>query len=267
MGGVSPGSIANRMPPAEDDQARKARDLSRAQRENAAARSLEATSIGEGGLRVIGGSINIEAGGDLIVDGDAEFNGNLTVPAGSLDTAGNISAGGNLTAGATVQGASLVSTGGASVTGTITAGAVSTGGVSATGEVSGNQGTFASGLSSPGAYNTLVTGGGAYRATWQHETGYYGYAPSSRRFKTDIESFVPDAATIEALKSLRVVMFRYYARPPYDQAQQPQVVGLIAEEVHDLGLTWLVDYDDDGLPFGVRYDMLSLAMMLLWQYA
>lgn len=146
-------------------------------------------------------------------------------------------------------------------------GDIAPGNVTASGEVTGNQGTFASGLSSPGAYNTLVTGGGAYRATWQHETGYYGYAPSSRRFKTDIESFVPDAATIEALKSLRVVMFRYYARPPYDQAQQPQVYGLIAEEVHDLGLTWLVDYDEDGLPFGVRYDMLSLAMLLLWQYA
>lgn len=136
------------------------------------------------------------------------------------------------------------------------------GAVTAAGAVSGDSGTFSASLSSVGAYNTLVTGGGTYRATWQHETGFFGYAPSSRRFKTDIQSFTPD---VEALEALRVVVFRYLASPPYDQAQQPLTVGLIAEEVHELGLHWLVDYDDNGEPFGVKYELLGLAALMLVQ--
>ena len=35
---------------------------------------------------------------------------------------------------------------------------------------------------------------------------------------------------------------------------------VIAEEMHDLGLTWLVDYDEHGKPEGVKYERLVLAV-------
>jgi hypothetical protein len=38
--------------------------------------------------------------------------------------------------------------------------------------------------------------------------------------------------------------------------------GLIAEEIDELGLSWLVDYDEDGLPAGVKYERLALLLTL-----
>ncbi|WP_350347271.1 hypothetical protein ABIQ69_11580 [Agromyces sp. G08B096] len=241
-------------PPAEDDLVRQQRDLVRDQEQIAAARELESSSIGEGGLTVQdGGAIRIEDGGDLFVDGDATFNGNLTVPAGSLNTAGSISASGN------VQGGGLISTGSASVAGTLSAGGISTGNLSASGTVSGNYGgDFPAGLRSTGAYNTLVTGGGAYVAAWIHSDGRVGYAPSSRRFKT---GFVPVVLTIEKVLELQGFYFQYLAAVPYDQAQQRWVIGLLAEDTHNAGFPFLVDYDEDGEPFGIRADLLAVVVL------
>lgn len=266
MGGVSPGSIANSMPPAEDDQARRSRDLARAQREQAAARSLEASQIGEGGLTVSdGGSITIEDGGDLYVDGDAIFNGNLTVPDGTLNTAGNIEAGG------TLQGANLVSTGGATIAGTLGAGAVS-----AT-TVSGGSGVFNGGLRSTDVHSHLLTYGGAYTATWCHVDGTIGTVPSSREFKRDIETWAGDPALVSYL---RVVTYRYIQAVENLGDDAETDLGLIAEEVHDLGLHWLVAYrlrltdagkqtpvpympEGEWVPFTVRYERISL-VLLMW---
>lgn len=229
------------IPPAEDDQARRARDMERAAREQAAARSAEATTIGEGGLVVKnGGSIRVES------------PGTIDLPGGSF-SANSVSAATTVTAGGTVQGGAIVSTGNASVAGTASVGALSS-----AGNVSGQRGTFPTGVSSTGVYNTLLTYGGPYSSQYVHQDGTMGYVPSSARYKQDIMSATLDPAT---LRQLRVVTFRYIAAVENLGDEAAVEIGLIAEEVDALGLAWLVDYDSEGLPMGVRYDRLALALI------
>jgi len=251
MGGVSPGSIANRMPPAEDDAPRRARDLARTQREQAAARSLEATSIGEGGLRVIGGSINIEAGGQLTVDGDATFNGSLTVPAGSLNTAGDITAGDDVIAGDMVQGAYLDATV-----------LVSAPAVSASGQVSGNTGVFNGGLKSTDVHTHLLTYGGAYTATWCHADGTLGTVPSSMRFKRD---FTAHGLDLSALDRAEVLAFRYIDAVENLGDEAEYVLGGIAEQFVDAGLGHTVVRDEEGEPFSIEDRPLLYTLLAGYQ--
>ena len=75
---------------------------------------------------------------------------------------------------------------------------------------------------------------------------------SSVRFKQDIED-LGDLA--EDLAALRPVSFRYTER--FAGRKDPtRHYGLIAEEVAEL-FPNLVTYDDEGLPFTVRYEMLT----------
>lgn len=117
----------------------------------------------------------------------------------------------------------------------------------------------AAGVSSVGAYSNLLTA--SYRALWVTNTGgsgSFGYVPSSAQFKQDIESAQVPA---EVWRALRLVTFRYIAAVADEGEQARTEWGLIAEEVHALGLTWLVDYDDEGRPFGVKREQLALVLV------
>jgi hypothetical protein len=83
--------------------------------------------------------------------------------------------------------------------------------------------------------------------------------PSSRRFKKDIAALSPDK---QAILAMQLVQFRYRVAVDEDQSLQ---VGLIAEDLHDLGLEWLVEYDDEGRPSGVRYFRIALALLPIVQ--
>lgn len=134
-------------------------------------------------------------------------------------------------------------------------GNISPGNVTASGTVSANYGgDFPAGLRSTGAYNTNVTGGGAYVACWIHNDGRVGFAPSSRRFKTNIKA--PEFTLDDVLK-LQGFFFEYWAAPPYAQESQRRNFGPMAEDAHDAGFDFLVDYDDEGKPFGIRPDALA----------
>lgn len=119
-------------------------------------------------------------------------------------------------------------------------------------------GSFPAGVRSTGAYNELLTGGGAYVAAWIHVDGRFGYVPSSRRFKT---GFKPIVLTIERVLELQGFYFQYLAAVPYSQEAQRVMMGLLAEDTHDAGFTWLVDYDEDGKPYGIRGDMLAVVVL------
>lgn len=113
------------------------------------------------------------------------------------------------------------------------------------------------GLRSAGVYSNLLST--SYRAVWvTSSNGDLGYVPSSRRFKQD-EALAPDVA--EALMGIQVVTYRY--KQAVEELGDAAALewGVIAEDLHALGLTWLVDYDEDGSPFGVRYDRLALALL------
>lgn len=75
-----PGSFANGIPAGEDWVPRAIRDLQREVQQLRAERSIESTSIGQGGIEVTGGSINV-------IDGD------LTVAGGGVAKSGNFASG------------------------------------------------------------------------------------------------------------------------------------------------------------------------------
>ena len=85
-----PGSLAWAIPPGEDALVREQQDQARTARENAAARRLEDSEIGDGG--------------ELLVNGSLRVTGSLTMPgalasAGALVAATAVNAGTNVTAG------------------------------------------------------------------------------------------------------------------------------------------------------------------------
>lgn len=134
-----------------------------------------------------------------------------------------------------------------------------TGNIGATGLVTGTGGgSFPAGVRSTGAYSTNLSGGGAYVAAWIHVDGRFGYVPSSRRFKTNFE---PIVLTIERVLELQGFYFQYLAAAPYSQEAQRVMMGLLAEDTHDAGFTWLVDYDEEGKPYGIRGDMLAVVVL------
>lgn len=110
-------------------------------------------------------------------------------------------------------------------------------------------------------YSRNVTGSGSYRSLWVNIDGQIGYVPSSSQFKRDVVALAPDVSVLD----VQVVNFRYKDAVANMGDAAPIEVGVIAEQVHDLGLTWLVDYDENGAPFGVKYDRLALALLPIVQ--
>lgn len=139
-----------------------------------------------------------------------------------------------------------------------------TGSMHATGNVTvDGMTTSTGGLNSVDVFNRLVTGSGAFRTVSVNVLGAIGQTVSSMKYKQDI---TPAVIPRETLRALRLVFFRYIARAPFDQEQQPWLLGLIAEEVHALGLTWLVVYDDNGEPEALVDFALPFLGLLLAQY-
>jgi hypothetical protein len=136
------------------------------------------------------------------------------------------------------------------------------GSVTAGTTVTGNTATFAGGVNSSDVYSRDLTGSGGYHSTWTSIGGQLGWVPSSRRFKQDIETADLDW---EAIEKLRVVTYRYIAAVAAHKDAAPIELGLIAEEVADLGLPWLVTYDADGQVDGINeraLPVLALAVAL-----
>jgi hypothetical protein len=82
--------------------------------------------------------------------------------------------------------------------------------------------------------------------------GELGTNPSSVRFKENIQDIGSDA---DRVPDLRPVTFNYKS----DEIKRKQF-GLIAEEVEKL-FPHLVPYDNEGKPYTVRYDMLSVLLL------
>lgn len=217
------GNLGDMVPPGEDAELRQQRDTERRQQEEAAARRLARSQIGDGGV--------------LKIDGTLQVTGDLEVPSGALSSAGNMTAGVDVVAGRDVlAGRHVDVTGDLDVAGTTTLGIVN----------------------SPATYNRNVTGSGSYRVRYVNILGEEGYVPSSRRVKQDIVEIQIDAATV---RQIRTYAFRYILAVETLGDDAPIEIGSMAEDVHDLGLTWLVDYDENGDPAGLKYERLSLALL------
>jgi hypothetical protein len=92
---------------------------------------------------------------------------------------------------------------------------------------------------------------------WISSAGVFGYASSSRTKKQDIVEANLDPA---AILSIEPKLFRYIKAVEEFGDDAPVELGMIAEDLHDAGLTHLVDYGDDGVIQGIHYSMYVTAL-------
>jgi hypothetical protein len=90
--------------------------------------------------------------------------------------------------------------------------------------------------------------------------GFFARVISSRRHKDEIRD-----ANIDPLAVLQLRGRTWRDKPRADDADNPtrgrRHIGFIAEELHDLGLTAFVTYDQAGRPDAIQYDRLSVALL------
>ena len=103
--------------------------------------------------------------------------------------------------------------------------------------------------------NPVVT---SYVAAYLNSDGRLGATPSSRRFKQQITQW---SMNWQALFAVELFAYKYNAAVDELGAKAPREIGLMAEDLDALGLTWLVVYDEDGLPWAVAYERLSLLLI------
>lgn len=108
------------------------------------------------------------------------------------------------------------------------------------------------------AYGRSNGGSGGLTAYFMPD-GRLGISSSSRRFKKQIKGWSPD---LQAVLAMELVEFHWKV-DHWDgpERESPADQGLIAEQLADLGLEWLIFRDDEGLPAGVRYDRIGLALL------
>lgn len=127
-------------------------------------------------------------------------------------------------------------------------------------DLGGQIGSVRAGQHSSDIYNRVL--GGSYRVLYTDASGLIGWVSSSRRHKKNIR---PAEVDPQAVLAMELVTFLYKADIDTDREGITQW-GLIAEQLDDLGLTWLVDYGDGDQPEGVRYDRLALALLPALQH-
>ena len=120
----------------------------------------------------------------------------------------------------------------------------------------------------PNAYNTDITW--TRRTGWWGNDGRAGYASSSRRKKTAIKP--ADEEALAALLDVEPKAFRYRAEVARRTSKRinegidyvPSIeLGLIAEELDEVGLGFFVYYGEDGQPEGIEYGMLTVALLAI----
>lgn len=110
-------------------------------------------------------------------------------------------------------------------------------------------------LYSAATYNQTNTG----RAVYVAADGLMGVGSSSKRYKKNIKDAELDT---QAVLAISVKTFQYKTAIESDDNTH---LGVIAEDLHDLGLTDFVYYDEQNRPDGVAYDRLALALIPLIQ--
>ena len=109
-----------------------------------------------------------------------------------------------------------------------------------------------------GVYGTAVGTSGT-RTVYVTSSGTLGVAStSSKKYKENIQKY--EDATNKIL-GISPVTFDYKAGVLDEDEIRFNQFGLIAEDMHDAGLSHLVEYDENGNPDGIKYDRLSLELL------
>ena len=107
-------------------------------------------------------------------------------------------------------------------------------------------------LTTVSTYGANISGD-TYRDLWIRNDGLLGTSSSSERYKKNIK----DMGSVDWLYDLRLVEFDW--KELNLAGKTAHDFGLIAEEVHALGLTEFVEYNDDDEPDALHYcNMVSL---------
>ena len=114
---------------------------------------------------------------------------------------------------------------------------------------------FGSTMYGAAVYNQTNTG----RAMFIAADGLFRIGASSIRFK---ENVIDADIDTEKVLDIRVRKFNYKKEFDDDETKD---IGVIAEELEALGLTDFIYYDADGIPDGVAYEKLALAVLSLVQ--
>ena len=101
-------------------------------------------------------------------------------------------------------------------------------------------------------YADVITG----RAVIINSAGTMGTATSSIRRKTDVSNYLFDTS---AVLGLQPVKFKYKEEYDSEGNQQDWQYGFIAEQAQEIGLTELVELNEDGLPDYFAYERLCVA--------
>lgn len=198
--------------------------------------NLNASEIKSGSLsadRISGGNI---IGVNNITAGETIF---ATV---NLGAGQNISASNNIIATNNIKGGSLES-----VT-SITGGSLS---------ISGDSTLSGRILGSTGTYNATTT---STANLFVAQNGNFARSTSSRRYKSDIQSIDYGMTALQLQPRTWVDKSEYEANGNSTEGLE-RIPGFIAEELHDLGLTELVQYNEDGQPDAVYYDRMLVAVI------
>ena len=116
------------------------------------------------------------------------------------------------------------------------------------------------------AYHNLFTVG-PWRAVWVLSDGTMGTSQSSRTVKTDITD-ADEFINVNDLRKVKWCVYRFIEDMNQNLDDSTPRLGMIAEELDDNGLGWLVEYDEDTLkPVGISYPMLGVAALRLAQDA
>ena len=125
--------------------------------------------------------------------------------------------------------------------------------------------TIGAELKVPNAYNTDITW--TRRAGAVGNDGRFGYIPSTRKKKAGIKP--ADEAELARLLDAEPTSFFYRAeleRQAATPGYTPRVeLGLIAEDLEELGLGAFVYHDADGKPEGIEYSMLTVPLLAIFR--
>ena len=99
-----------------------------------------------------------------------------------------------------------------------------------------------------------ATGSGGNAVYWDSSTKELYSSSSSRRYKENIRPFLKG---VNEIYNINPVTFTYIERP---ENTKP-ILGLIAEDLDEIGLTELVNYNNDNLPESISYDKINVLLI------
>lgn len=195
----------------------------------------------------LAGAYIYNGGFEVYANGPFGINTQQTISYGQLKAESGlvVSQGANISGGLTVG--QITSSGASTFTNTTHSNITASGDLTLTGRILGSTGT----------YNATTT---STANVFVASNGNFARSTSSRRYKSDIQDIDYGLTALQLQPRTWVDKSEYEANGNSTEGLE-RIPGFIAEELHDLGLTELVQYNEDGQPDAVYYDRMLVAVI------